>query len=631
MSNTKANGSLQRKVSLRLSLAMAVFIVGVFLILRAVITPAFEDLELDAAHADLVRADQAIQTDIENLEAVTLDWGPWDDIHEYVSGRNPGFQKSNLVRPTLTNLGLDMMAVYELGGRLRWGQLLHDGNELPLENLALLGEGDPAAHLLTEHASADSRTVGIVNTAFGPMIISSQPILRSDNSGPVAGALIMAQFLDEQRLARLQERTEVDMTWTLVENYVMDGERQLSGIAIGELPVRFSEDVVTNCIVLADILGNPFLLVSANTPRTITSLGQQTVSAAVLFLAAAGAVLVIVLWWFMKGTIIHPIQKLTGHMNKIRKSGDLSDNLNLDSDDEIGLLADQYDKLNSEVHETRAALLHQSFKAGKADTAAEVLHNIRNAMTPMINGLDRIGKVFKVTDGLHVKQAVEQLSGQECDPDKAGKYVQYLDASFDHIVSVHAEATDDLKIVASQARQVEGILSDQEKFTNVAPIAENLVVDEVIEEATMVIPRDTPTEVDIEVDDGLTAYRVRAHRVGLLQVLGNLVLNAYESIERAKSAKGRIALSAKNTVVDDTEMVQLTVSDNGTGFDEDVRNRIFQRGFTSKSDGEFTGLGLHWCANAVAGMGGRIFADSQGEGYGAEFHVLLPAAPGGGV
>jgi sensor domain CHASE-containing protein len=629
MSNTKAIRSLQRKVSLRLSLAMAVFVVGVYLILRAVITPAFEELELEAAHADLVRADQAIQTDIENLEAVSLDWGPWDDIYEYVAGRNPGFQKSNLVRATLTNLGLDMVAVYELGGRLKWSQLLHDGDELPLEVLALLGDDGPAAHLLTEHANADSRTVGIVNTALGPMIISSQPILRSDDSGPVAGALVMAQFLNEDRLARLQGRTEVDMTWMLVENYVVDGERELSDIPVGELPVRLSDEIVTNCIVLADILGNPYLLVSANTPRTITSLGQKTVSAGVLFLATAGLLLVAVLWWFMKGTIIRPIQQLTGHMDKIRKSGDLSDKLNLNSNDEIGLLADQYDRLNSEVHETRAALLHQSFKAGKADTAAEVLHNIRNAMTPMINGLDRIGKVFKVTDGLHVKEAVEQLSSADCDSDKAGKYVQYLDASFDRVVTVHAEALDDLKIVASQARQVEGILSDQEKFTNVAPVAENLVVDEVIEEAAMVIPRDAPTEVDIDVDDGLTGYRVRAHRVGLLQVLSNLMLNAYESIERAKSAEGRISLSAKNTIVDDTEMVQLTVSDNGTGFDEDVRNRIFQRGFTSKSDGDFTGLGLHWCANAVAGMGGRIFADSQGEGRGAEFHVLLPAAQGG--
>ena len=39
--------------------------------------------------------------------------------------------------------------------------------------------------------------------------------------------------------------------------------------------------------------------------------------------------------------------------------------------------------------------------------------------------------------------------------------------------------------------------------------------------------------------------------------------------------------------------------------------------------------GMHWCANAVAGMGGRISAESDGQGQGAEFHVLLPAAQGG--
>jgi sensor domain CHASE-containing protein len=629
MSITKARRSLQQKMSLRLSLAMAIFIVGVFLILRAVITPAFEELELRDAHTDLIRAEQAIQTDIENLVAVTLDWGPWDDIYEYVSGRNPGFTKSNLNRPTLTNLNLDMMAVYERGGRLKWSQLLLNGEERPIGDLELLEADNPAAHLLVEHSTTDSSTVGIVDTALGPMIISSQPILRSDDSGPVAGALVMAQFLDEPRLARLKERTEVNMTWMLVENYVTEGERELSDIPIGELPVRMSEDFVTNCVVLADILGSPYLLVSSRTPRDITGLGGQTVSAALMFLAAAGVLLMTIVWWFVKGTIIQPIETLTDHMEKIRKSGDLSGNLNLESDDEIGLLADQYDKLNSEVHETRAALLQQSFKAGKADTAAEVLHNIRNAMTPMINGLDRLGKAFNVSDGLHVKEAVEQLSDPNVDPEKAGKFVQYLDASFDRVVTVHGEASDDLKIVASQARQVEAILADQEKFTNVEPVAENLVVDEVVEEAALVLPRDASTGIDIDVAEELNSYQVRAHRVGLLQVLSNLILNAYESIQRAGSVEGRISLSASNTVIDDTDMVQLTVRDNGTGFEEDVRNKVFQRGSTSKGEGATTGLGLHWCANAVASMGGRIFADSQGEGQGAEFHVLLPAAQGG--
>ncbi len=629
MSNAKAIRSLQQKLSVRLSLAMGVFIVGVFLILRAVITPAFEDLEQTAAHTDLIRAQQAIQNDLDNLAAVTLDWAPWDDMYEYVSGRNPGFEKSNLDRPTLTNLNLDIAVVYELGSRLKWGQLLVDGEERPLSDLDLLGPADAAFDLLTHHDSPDGGIVGIVNTTLGPLLISSQPILRSDDSGPVAGAMIMGQFLNEARLARLSEQTEVDMTWMLAENYVIEGDRELSDIPLGELPVRITDEAVTNCIVLADIHGMPYLLVSSRTPRAITWLGQRTINAALLFLAVAGVLLVIVLWWFMKGTIIRPIERLTGHMGKIRKSGDLSDNLNLESDDEIGLLAEQYDKLNSEVHETRAALLHQSFKAGKADTAAEVLHNIRNAMTPMINGLDRIGKAHKITDGLHISEAVEKLSDPDCDPELAGKYVQYLGASFDRIATVNGEARDELHVVASQARQIEGILSDQEKFTNVAPVAENLVVDEVVEEAANVLPKDSSTAIDVDVDEDLANYRVRAHRVGLLQVLSNLILNAHESIQRTDATAGRISLSATDTVIDDQKMVQLTVRDNGTGFEEDVRNRIFQRGFTSKSQGDTTGLGLHWCANAVASMGGRIFADSKGEGHGAEFHVLLPAAQGG--
>jgi two-component system NtrC family sensor kinase len=73
----------------------------------------------------------------------------------------------------------------------------------------------------------------------------------------------------------------------------------------------------------------------------------------------------------------------------------------------------------------------------------------------------------------------------------------------------------------------------------------------------------------------------------------------------------------------------VTVRDNGSGFDGEMKTQIFQRGYTSKTKGSTTGLGLHWCANAVASMGGKISAESAGAGQGAEFHVLLPAAQGG--
>ena len=113
-----------------------------------------------------------------------------------------------------------------------------------------------------------------------------------------------------------------------------------------------------------------------------------------------------------------------------------------------------------------------------------------------------------------------------------------------------------------------------------------------------------------------------------MQVLGNLILNAYESIQRSQSESGEIRIVASPEIIDKQAMVRLTVRDTGCGFDDNIREKIFQRGYTSKQ-GHMSGLGLHWCANALAGMGGRIQAESTGFGHGAEFHILLPSAHGG--
>ena len=301
----------------------------------------------------------------------------------------------------------------------------------------------------------------------------------------------------------------------------------------------------------------------------------------------------------------------------------------LEVGDEVGALAAQFDILTSEVHEARKALLAQSFKAGKADTAAEVLHNIRNAMTPMINGIDRLMRGFKAVDDLRIGEATEQLMSPECEPDKAAKFIEYINASFKHVKNVNADASEDMKIVMSQARQIKAILVDQEKFANIAPIAEKIVVNEVVGEAAQVIPKESKSVISLDLDNDLDRYCVLAHRTGLLQILGNLILNAYESIERGNGSDGRISLSADDAVIDDKAMIRLTIRDNGCGFSEEICKRIFRRGYTSKREGDASGLGLHWCANAVSSMGGRISAESPGTGQGAEFHVLLPAAQGG--
>ena len=627
MSNRPTSLPLQTKVSLTLAVLIAAFIGISYAILGSVIAPAFDDLEQSAAEVDLRRADMAIKTDIENLESITADWAPWDDIYFYVLGQYPGFKKSNLDRPTLTNLGLDLMVVYPAEGDYLWGRVLVDGIEEDLGKLGVLDPEHRSHGLLTSHPYASSRTVGFINTALGPMIVSSRPILRSDDSGPVAGALIMGQFLNEARLRRLRDRTEVDMRWDFA---VFGDEPSTLTQAIGVVDQVVGAYSISSRKVLADIHGSPLLTLSVETRRSISSLGTQTINVALLFLTVAGVLVTGVVWFMLRSTILRPIERLAQHIAGIRASGNLSHRLDAKRDDEIGALARQFDDLTDEVHDARQALLDQSFKAGKADTAAEVLHNIRNAMTPMINGLERLRKSFSVTDRLRIQEATEHLGDPNCAPERREKFLQYVSASFDHIKSVGGEAADDLNIVTKQARQIEGILTEQERFANIAPVTETIVVDDVLDEAAHIIPKRAMRGIEVELSGELSRVRVHAHRIGLLQVMGNLILNAYESIQRCKKTDGLIFVDAAEEVIDDTPMVRVTIRDNGSGFNKDTGEKIFRRGFTSKNEGRTTGLGLHWCANAVAGKGGHIQAESRGLGQGAEFHVLLPTAQGGG-
>jgi C4-dicarboxylate-specific signal transduction histidine kinase len=278
-----------------------------------------------------------------------------------------------------------------------------------------------------------------------------------------------------------------------------------------------------------------------------------------------------------------------------------------------------------EVHDARMQLLDQSFKAGKADAAAEVMHNIRNAMTPLVNGLDRLAKNFTATTTLRVGQATDELGDPDCEEGRREKLLMYVKSAFAHIQATNEDAVENLAIATKQAHQVEAILADQAKHARVKPILEDFDLGNLIEEAVLVLPKSDDTEVDLLMQPELNNFRVRGHRVGVLQVLGNVMLNAFESIERTDEHRGNIAVSATNETVADKQVIRLTIKDSGCGFDEEVRKDLFRRGFSSK-DGHMSGLGLHWCANALANMDGGIQAESSGPGLGAEIHVLLPAA-----
>jgi two-component system sensor kinase FixL len=111
---------------------------------------------------------------------------------------------------------------------------------------------------------------------------------------------------------------------------------------------------------------------------------------------------------------------------------------------------------------------------------------------------------------------------------------------------------------------------------------------------------------------------VLVDRVQIQQVLVNLFRNALEAMAHS-SRRELIASSA--LIADD--MIEIEVSDTGSGFTDDVKPNLFQTFFTTKETG--MGVGLSISRSIIEAHGGRMWAETNPVG-GATFRFTLPAA-----
>jgi signal transduction histidine kinase/CheY-like chemotaxis protein len=149
-------------------------------------------------------------------------------------------------------------------------------------------------------------------------------------------------------------------------------------------------------------------------------------------------------------------------------------------------------------------------------------------------------------------------------------------------------------------------------------------------EIAKVVSQTFPSNIILEenIDSGL--HNIIGNSTEIYQILLNLCVNAKESIE----GKGKIILSASNLLVDDANIikyplldrgkfVKFSVSDTGTGIDEENISKIFDPYFSTKQKDTGSGLGLYVTYGIIKAHKGHIDVTSR-KGVGTTFDVYLP-------
>jgi PAS domain S-box-containing protein len=146
-----------------------------------------------------------------------------------------------------------------------------------------------------------------------------------------------------------------------------------------------------------------------------------------------------------------------------------------------------------------------------------------------------------------------------------------------------------------------------------------LDLNEIVKEAASLLERLVRADVRVTLALANPLPAVAGDLAQLKQVVFNLALNARDAMPDGGTLTIETTVSGENVV--------LRVRDNGVGMDAATRSRALEPFFTTKPEGEGTGLGLSLVYGVVDGLGGRLTIESA-IGLGTIVEIALPAADG---
>jgi signal transduction histidine kinase len=291
-------------------------------------------------------------------------------------------------------------------------------------------------------------------------------------------------------------------------------------------------------------------------------------------------ILTVVLTAYIAYRTTRPIRELEQHFDRVGH-GDLDAHIEVRSGDELGQLAQSFNRMTAELKANRAQLVQAEKEAAWRGMARQVAHEIKNPLTPI-----------SLTLGL-LKRSRDENS-----PD------------FDSILK------RTIDVIQRQVESMRKVVGDFTALAGVPRALASVNVYAVLLD-TLELHRAGAEEQGVDLCapnlKGSLPPLAQADQSELQRALVNLVSNALD----AMPAGGK--LCSEVTVTERDVLIEL--ADTGSGISTEAADHLFEPHFTTRSAG--TGLGLAIARRVVEDAGGSISLENATEGPGAVARVTL--------
>jgi two-component system NtrC family sensor kinase len=305
----------------------------------------------------------------------------------------------------------------------------------------------------------------------------------------------------------------------------------------------------------------------------------------------AGVMIAILLGWLFTGRIMSPVSHLIQASSEI-SDGNLSPNIGPISRDDIGQLQRNFlimtealkEREKRQKAESEIRLIQSEKQASVGKLAAGVAHEINNPLTAVLTFTHLILRRKDLPD--EVRADLETVASQT---ERVRKIVKSL-LDFSRQTALTPEPTDVNRLIENSVR----FLKNQALIKGI--------------------------HLSFKGDDNLPIFILDHNQCE--SVLINMIINALD----ATPSGGKIEIQTRKTSINNTNGVEIRISDTGSGISPDHMDKIFDPFFTTKAVGKGTGLGLAVSAGIVQRHEGTIRVQSKQES-GTTFTIWLPHQP----
>jgi nitrogen fixation/metabolism regulation signal transduction histidine kinase len=289
-------------------------------------------------------------------------------------------------------------------------------------------------------------------------------------------------------------------------------------------------------------------------------------------------IVILVASYFASRTLTVPLNLITQKIKKTTLTG-YNEPLEWESDDEIGLMVGEYNRMLKNLEASKTALARSEKESAWREMAQQVAHEIKNPLTPMKLTLQ------------HLKRTLSQGDGK------------------DKITSEKP-----LNTLLQQIDTLSDIATSFSSFAKM-PVPKNQRFDaaSVLRKTVQLHDNNAKQRIVSHIESGNHFVMGDPQLMG--RIFSNLIINGIQSVPKDRQPTIEISLKTKDN------QLHIEFTDNGSGIPEEIRDKVFIPNFSTKDGG--SGIGLSIAKRGIEQAGGKIRFDTA-QGRGTTIFVELP-------